>query len=303
MIDLVRTLFISNTMNVVIVRKTMLAECFGADILRRFGNYEVVQTDNLVSPTNGLLESVRDKNVLIVGGYYRGHLNLFKEVAKTLTVFYNTSDNPDTVDHIVIKANFGEGFATYAVSIVDATNILFDAPRVFGDRKQHVLKIATYLDEYLYGFPSEASLEFQNGVYTLPLSTDTENLSLVLYGAHSIESVLDRGREKRKINKMVAQARLDNCRTFKLWDLDVQVAIGGTPIVDSCILLAEKTGVGMLVRYDQEKQRTLVSCGVTESSGLDAGKIMAKFVNGGGSRGMGGGSVSGLLTLERLFTQ
>ena len=50
---------------------------------------------------------------------------------------------------------------------------------------------------------------------------------------------------------------------------EVSVALGDSPIVLSCIKLAQKTGIGMLVRYKDNK--TFVSCRVTKESGDNAG--------------------------------
>lgn len=126
---------------------------------------------------------------------------------------------------------------------------------------------------------------------------------MVITGTYSLEEILVRGAERRKTNLLIAQARVDNAREYTVLGLKISVAIGGSPIVDSCILLSKKTGVGMLVRYDEKLSRTFVSCRVTEESGYNAGELMLRFINGGGSKPMGGGSLPGILTLEELFKQ
>lgn len=269
----------------------MLAECFGAEVLRMYNGAIVVMTDPVVAPTHDLLDQITGQNVLIVGGYYRGKLSEFLAVAKSVTVFYNTSDTPDDVEHLILKASPNRGFASYAVETANTEN------------KELLMKIAVWLDEYLYGFPSENSLKFQNGVYTLDAKTDVEKVKLIMNGTWAIEDVLDVGAVKRHQNLVVARERLEEAREYTVLGKKVLVAIGGSPIVDSCILLSQRTGIGMLVRYDQQKKRTFVSCRVTEASGEDAGAIMHAFINGGGSRPMGGGSIDGILSLDELFSR
>ena len=277
--------------SVIVVRKTMLAECFGAEVLRTYHGVEVIGTDPLVAPTPELLQQVSGKDVLIVGGYYTKSLSEFVAVAKSVTVFYNTSDVPSETPHTIVRAESNRGFATYAVKKASVNDGLL------GD-------IAEWLDEYLYGFPSQQSLQFQNGIYTLDAPTDIEKLKLVIDGKHDIVDVLERGAKKRaEHNLVIAGERFAAAKEYTVLGKKVLVAVGGSPIVDTCLMLCKPTGIGMLVRYDEEKQRTLVSCRVTEESGENAGTIMQQFIGGGGSRPMGGGSVPDILTLDELFAK
>jgi hypothetical protein len=58
----------------------------------------------------------------------------------------------------------------------------------------------------------------------------------------------------------------------------------------------------VLVRYNLNLNSTHVSIRVTSDSGLNAGEIATSLVDGRGSRSMGGGSVNGIVTPDKLFS-
>jgi hypothetical protein len=260
----------------------MLADCFGAEMMMNMNHdISIIHTEAIKVPTDDILMKVTGQHIMIIGGYYTGNLLPFISHAKSVTVFYNESDNSDDNDHIRLSARQGIGFASY---VAEKLSLL-----------PH-MKIAQLLDEYNCGFPSEDTLNFQNGIYTLgdETNSDTERLMLVVRGVHTIEDVIKRGMEKRKQNLLIANDRLNKSEECTICGKQVLVAYGGSPIVDSCIVLSKKTGIGMLMRHDKQTNITLFSCRVTQESGYNAGDIMNKFIGGGGSRLMGGGSVEGI---------
>ena len=275
----------------VIIRQNMLAEVYGAYIWQQFCACGIITTPPLVKLDESVLEKITGKNVLIVGRYYRNNMDEIVKVAKDVSVFFNESDElPKACNYACFKASKGQGFTTWTL---DQTN--------YDEEHQHVAKIAEYLDEYLYGFPSEEALCFQNGVYTIDKPTDLEKI-LTIQGSEDIKSTILRGKQKRTSNLRIAEQRA-KCAAMFLFTLDdgdqfeALVTIGDSPIVDTCILLSEMspTGIGMSFRYDVKNGKTLISMRVTKESGLDAGLLMSKYIGGGGSQAMGGGSISFLV--------
>lgn len=276
----------------VVVRQNMLAELCGAGLWDSERNSEVIQTPPLTEFTPELLEKIRGKNVLIAGGYYNKSMKPILEAAKSVFVFYNSSDEPAREEHKFYQIEHADGFATWTANKVgiDASDFHF--------------KIAKYLDDYQYGYPSEEALCFQNGVYVIDKSTDYEKLMSI----GNIEQVIEAGRQKRISNMRIAEQRLKGALEFSVLvdkPCGALTAIGDSPIVDTCLLLAEKSkgGIGFLFRYDLAKNKTFISCRVNEQSGLDAGKIMQKLVGGGGSKPMGGGSIDGLIFPGEFFSE
>lgn len=82
------------------------------------------------------------------------------------------------------------------------------------------------------------------------------------------------------------------------------VAIGDSPIIMTCLLLTENSpsGVGLLFRYDLNTGKTFISGRSTKESSIDMGLLMRELIQGGGTRAMGGGSISKLLFPEQLLT-
>lgn len=64
-----------------------------------------------------MLNIIRDKNVLIVGGYYRANIDPIIESASEVTVFYNASDSyePHHKYNTIGSTNLNE-FATWTVT-------------------------------------------------------------------------------------------------------------------------------------------------------------------------------------------
>ena len=270
---------------ILIVRESMLAEKFGA-YLFSLNRHEVIHTDNITKPTKELLDSLKGKDVFIVGGYYTDNLKDFEGVVNSITVFYNNSDKiNEEVDHIIIKASENKGFCTYALRVIE--------PLYFSSLMG---KICEHFDDYLYGFTTEESIFFQNGVYCLEL--DKKGGFDYLFSIE-YEKIIKMGKEKMKESIEIAEKRVEEAVVKDINGHEVSVALGDSPIVLSCIKLAQKTGIGMLVRYKDNK--TFVSCRVTKESGDNAGLLMSEVMNGGGSKAMGGGSIDGILSIDQLF--
>ena len=168
------------------------------------------------------------------------------------------------------------------------------------------------LDSYMYGFPSEESLCFQNGIYVINAQTDLEKIATITSN-EMVDFTIEAGKPKRIANRRIALDRVSKAIKLEVDDDSdgelktymVAFGMGDSPIVDTCIALAESSssGIGILLRYDFSQRKTFISCRVTEESGLNAGKIMRLKFGGGGSRSMGGCSIPGLHFPEDLVGQ
>lgn len=280
--------------DIVIVRERMLNEEYGAHLWKNARGCKVITTPPIVMMKEEHLEQIKDKKVLIISGYYRDNMKPIIESAKSVCVFFNTSDDPDpNCGYQIMKAQEGSGFLAWTL---DQLAI----------KDEVVHRIATYLDEYLYGYPSEESLCFQNGVYVIDKNTDIEKI-LTIQSLQNIEDIIKKGKEKHINNLRIAEQRL-KCSVLISFRVNnetyhAQVAIGDTPIIDSCLLLAEKSksGLGIMFRYDILNRKTLISARATKESNINAGMVMNALVKGGGSKPMGGGSMSELVFPQDFF--
>jgi len=280
--------------DLIVVRQSMLAEYYGAYLWQQQTGSDIMVTSPITKLTEDDLLKIKDKKILIVGGYYRENMEPIVKSAKEVSVFYNNSDIDGlTVDYTYYTSRELTGFLTWTVNQLALT-------------EPYILQMAQYLDEYLYGYPTEQALCFQNGVYILEGNNDLDKI-LKVKSLSDIEQTIIKGREKRVNNLRVAQSRLKLAKeytiTFNGCCYEVLIGIGDTPIVDTCLLLAEKSkmGIGMLLRYDFNLNRTYVSTRTTENSGIDAGNLMKLLIKGGGSKPMGGGSVEGLYFPDQLI--
>lgn len=277
----------SSNFQVVVVRQSMLAELYGAHLWMVQCGCELLVTAPVTQMTSDLLDKISGKRILIVGGYYSSNMSAILDAAKEVTVFYNSSD----VDELVKGYQF--------ITSVEFTGFLTWTVQQLNIQEPYILRMSKYLDEYLYGYPSDEAMCFQNGVYVIDKDNDLDKI-LTIKSNDDISPVIVKGREKRINNRRVAEQRLKTSKqlTFKAGDeiYTCLCSIGDTPIVDTCLLLAEKsnTGIGVLFRYDINTSKTFISCRTTLDSGIDAGLLMKKWIHGGGSKPMGGGSVSGL---------
>ena len=270
----------------IIVRQNMLAELYGAHLWSLQQGSEVVQTPALTEMGPELLEKIRGRSILIVGGYYSSSMDPIIASASKVAVFYNQSDSVPAVPHKFYSSGDWKGFCFWTIGWLSIQDPV-------------VQKIAFYLDEYLYSDPSDEALRFQNGIYVIDRPTDLEKL-LTIKTEDDMEATMAKGKEKRVSNLRIAEQRLKAGKliTFKVLEQEytAMVSIGDSPIVDTCLLLAKNSpsGMGILFRYDLASEKTLLSTRVLRTSGLDAGKLMKSLINGGGSKLMGGGSITGL---------
>ena len=280
--------------DIIVVREGMLAECYGAYLWSVVKGCKFLTTPPLTQMEKADLAVIRDKNILIVGGYYRDNMEPIVEAAKEVTVFYNSSDVIRNVPpHELLTPLEFTGFLTWTIEQLSIED-------------EHILLIGRYLDEYLYGYPSDESLYFQKGVYTIDKDTDLNKL-LTIRCVEDMVNILVKGQEKTIGDRRIAEQR---CKSAKEFTFELEgksysalVTIGDSPIVETCLLLAKKSssGVGMLFRYDISTGKTFISTRSTKESGIDAGVLMNKLVKGGGSKVMGGGSISKLVFPDQLL--
>jgi len=272
---------------IIVVRESMLAETFGAELLSQKIGSKVIKTSNVDSFDNDLIEKLQDKDVLFVGGYFRNNFDQIKDKVKSLTVFLNTSDKE--INYDMIRADSLKGFVSWVCSKFE-----FD---------DYINRMAGYLDSYLYGHISDDSVDFQNGVYAREGQTNNDKI-LSIKSMNDVEETLKFGKPFTEKKKKIAEERYAESKIVN-WK-NYQIIIGHVPseIVLTCQYFAEKSpsGIGMGWRYDEKTNRTLVSCRVTDKPGLDAGILMNEFISGGGSKVMAGGGKPGKLTVEELFS-
>ncbi len=261
----------------IVVRESMLGENYGAYLWNLHHGIELLKTEPITKMDDDLLDKIEGKHILIVGGYYRNNMEPILKAAKTVKVFDSTT-----------------GFLTWTVEQLEI-------------KDETILTMARYIDNYQYGYPSEEALCFQNGVYCIDKDTDLDKI-LTIKSLDDINLVLINGKTKRISNLRLAEQRLKCSKQLSLKIEDqtynVLVGIGDSPVVDTCLLLANKSsnGIGMLFRYDLLNNKTFISTRTTEMSEVNAGVLMKKLIGGDGTKSMGGGSIQGLFFPEQLFS-
>jgi len=256
----------------------------------------VLRTAQVVKLEGCLLRRLKNKTVMIFGGYYNDNMQEIVDVASLVTVFLSQGDKfpavtPESVIHCV--------FATE-----NRGSLLWTADKLDIDGT-FTRKMIKYLDSYAYGNPCKHALKFQNGIYTLEGETDLERL-LSIKTWEEIDEVIARGSEKRNANKRVAEQRLQSAMnmiiTVPTGRYSFKVSFGDTPILDTTMLLAKHSigGLGMLIRYNYHGNRTLITVRRNELSNIDVGKLMAEWIGGGGSPIYGGGSLEGILSPHQI---
>lgn len=283
---------------IIVFRKNNISDYLGALIFKTCHEYLLAATDDLIEPDSILLSDIQSKDVFIVGGYYSGFIDILKQNCNSLTVYYNSYETPDEEEHDYHIGKKERGFASFSIKFN------YDKLENIEGAYDSLSNVAELIDEYIYGFPSEASLDFNAGVYGLSDTiSNIEKVALVTNGKISIEDVIKRGKEVRDSNRSVIKQRVKLSQGVTLCDgkYKVKVCLGDDNICDTCIALAKETGIGMLIHYDTEKKKTIVFCRVSSESGYTAREIMKEYIGGDGTISMGQGVGDGLLDIYRIF--
>ena len=324
----------------IIVRKNILCEHFGAYLWHKYAKAKVIVTDPLTKMDEKTLEKIQDKNILIVGGYYKDNMDEIYARAKSVEVFYNNddlqfqstdkgkvtlyktnpgttnlsiisyrlfdeknkykyileSDTQDTKNNVIYVADEHTGFATYSIETLGI--------------EQECYKImATRFDSYLYGFPSEKTLMFQYGFYSLEMKEDMDKFKAITENPNLIENILLIGQKTRLVNATITKQRLENSTEvavdYQGKEYKMRIAVGDSPIVDSCILLADNAtdGIGCLIRFNLQTKKIFYS--IRKSAKADPNLKMGDFIRevfgcGGGSKIQAGGAKD-VNNIEQLF--
>jgi hypothetical protein len=212
--------------------------------------------------------------VLIYGGYYReNHENIVKSAKSVARVVQEDEESKDWSESVeLIRACPCEW------------TIKNDERKYGTDNKieQHHDEIGRHLDNYLYRYPSENDLNFQNGVYVIDAPTDLDKVKKIT-SMNDIANCIEQGKEKRQQNERIAQQRLARSTVIqkKFGDdiLEICISEGDSPIVDTCFLLAKnsKSKVGALFRHDCSLDKTFLSVYCLEESGRKASKIAKRM--------------------------
>lgn len=218
----------------VVVRKSMMAETFGARLLASKEHSLVLQTDNVQDFDDTLLEQLKGQRVLLVGNYFSRSMHKLTDLVTSVTVFLNSADQLDA--YPTISAEENKGFVSWVCSQYEF--------------EPYIVRMAGYLDSYLYGFISAESVLFQNGVYARPGADNNEKICSI-QSMEEVNATLDAGNKPTENKMQIAKERLVDSQivTWKGY----QIVIGHVPseIVLTCTLFAvnSPSGIGMGYRY------------------------------------------------------
>jgi hypothetical protein len=283
---------------IVVYRETILAEAFCADLIQtNYPQVELMGTDPITKMDDTGRERIVGKNVLIYGGYYReNHLDIVTRAKSVTCVVQEDEESKDWIETVrLIHACPCDWTIKTIMQNETGTSTI----------KKHHIEIGNHLDNYLYKYPSEDDLNFQNGVYTIDGPTDLDKVKQI-NTMEDIAYCVVRGKEKRKQNDRIARSRFARSilakKKFGDSTIEVRISEGDSPIVDTCILLAQHSpdGVGILARHDYKLKKTLLSICCLEASGMKASRIAKEWIGGGGSPFMGGGSREGLFFFHEM---
>lgn len=315
----------------IIYRQADLSVTYGVHLLNEYveGQYKAYPTENITVPDEKM--KTLKGSILIVGHFYKD-LNLFNAEAK-ITVFLNNADvvEKDDLKHIkFIRADKDVGFLTsYVLPKLKETETKVDSLPV------SLLNFCDYLDEYMYGQPSETTLCFKNGIYTY----DGKTLLEKVQNAHREPSLMDiiyKGKDLYNQNKHIAEKRYNEGKyiniEYKGKEYKGYVSYGDTAIIETLLHILKKTQVerrneeranwtnelcerspqverrneelcerspqvdiAILLRYNFRENKTFIS--LRTSNKLIAGHVAHELYKGGGSEYMAGASVNGNLIL------
>lgn len=276
---------------VVVCRDTIPCEIYCGHLIKSvFQDVNVIHTRAITKMGEEMLGTLKDKNVIIYGGYYRHSHKEILNVAKSVCCIVQNERLQNWDPHVFLFHDFACAWT------IDRIRKMVSFDGCITDKQ---VKIGDMLDEYMYNYPGEEAMNFQNGLYLIDAPNDLEKLKRV-ETEDKIAHCIEEGRKKRLNNFMLAQERVKKAilLTKKIGGEHITMLIseGDSPIVDTCNALAKASpsGIGALVRHDYHLERTYVSICATRDSGMEASTIARDWVNGGGSKFMGGGSIDGL---------
>lgn len=290
---------ISNSL--IVFRKNNISDYLGALIFRTCSGCLLAGTEDLTEPDEILINDIINKDVLIVGSYYNGFISKIKGQCNKLEVYYNSyeSQDEDDVEHDSYKGDPYTGFSTFSVKFNNAKL------REMDEESYNILSnISRLIDDYIYGFPSEESLNFNAGVHGLSNEiSNIEKLALVTNKKISIEDVIKRGKENRGYNLPVIKQRVKLAQRATVCNdkYQINVCLGDDNIFDTCLALCKETGIGMIINFDTEQRKTNVYCRVSKESGYKACEFIKEYLGGTGTLTNGNASVEGLLDIYKLF--
>lgn len=255
-----------------IVIRSMIAEAWCARVLGQYAKgIAIIISDDQNCLTESQLERINGKNVLLIGGYYNDCLSAIEAVATSVTVWVQEPIKSDTGR---CKVVVGPICATTIAEIVRHSHASVGvADEVFHE--------AALLDSYLTGKYTDQCMNFQAAIYSLPGSTLYDKVASSC--RESTDDLIKRGAVLRAPLKSTANTRAKTSVTLEFNGVHIQCAAGDSPIVESCIALAELSpgGVGILVRQNYATNRT--SFTIYSKGEVDAADIAFRFSRGGGS--------------------
>jgi hypothetical protein len=283
-----------------IVRRSNLVDFFGAAIFKSCCGGLIAATDDLTEPDEKIINDISGRDIFIVGNYYMEFLDKLRNHCRSIEIFLSEGESyPLSEDIKIYLSQKNAGFATYAVQQnSEKLEELEEGSSSF------LWKIGEMLEEVVYGFPTEDSLNFYNGITTLSNTlSEMDKLALVTNKAVDIDTVKKRGMDARAFHFPVIQERKKSAKDSRICDkYTVCVCLGKDNVLESCQALSEKHGIGFLMHYDTDRKGTHIHCGVSKTSGLDAREVLKDYIGESvGSMVLSSGFMPGLCELYKLF--
>lgn len=280
-----------------VARKGMLCEEYAVGLLYQYFHVPYYVSPPLVTPSEEMISFIRGRRVIVYGGYYRDSMDTLLQEAEKVVVILQPEEEEKSTE-IETKSGLDTIYSSpskWTLSYLESQGCQV---------LEHIKLIGNYLDEYLTEYPSEETMNFQNGLYTIDKQTDMEKIK-ELNTTEDILQCIENGKKKRISNIRTAQIRVDQAKVYYIRDIDLSVLVteGDSPIVDTCFLLAKSSpsGVGILFRHNYKLGRTYVSICAIERSGKSASVIARQVAKGGGSKFMGGGSWDTLIFPSEIW--
>lgn len=222
-----------------------LANRFAAGIWlqdAKINHIHIDQNHNTIDHPN-ILEKIKNKKILVIMITYYPLPDIILNTVKSMNIFYQFIDE-NIIQHPEItyyKAPSLTGFCTFTVKTLQL------------EKEQYISEIATRLDEYYYGFPSNDSITF---VTVFKMKREPSNDDIVITTAlnKSVEAI-----QNLNIQNILAKTVLCEIQDVNRNITYVcAISVGDTmDLVHTCTTLANRSpdGIGIFITYDFEKQR------------------------------------------------
>ena len=259
---------------------------FGAALWTLFSGSGTICTMTMTD--DQLLELVKGKSILIVDAFlYEQSIARLLAEAKNVMIFFPEDNGNIVVDgYEYHNAKEGEGFATWSI-------------KQTGCKDENLIKKASYIDDVIYGFPSDDAIYYISGMHDIRMGDGAEIIT------NEIPLVIAKGKIARTMNITIAQRRLFGSK-FMIYKtksghtISALVAIGDCAILDTLLLLVEKSlsEIAILFDYSIATNETFIYLRVSKKSQLNADVLIKDWLGGHGTRALGKAVINRLIFPE-----